>query len=98
MLAKTLSYSQARANFAETLNDVEDNRSIVIVRRANRPGVALISADELSSMMETVHLLRSPANARRLFDAIDRAEAEEGEPCPDIHALARELGFGQEES
>lgn len=28
MLPKTLSYSQARANFAETLNDVEDNRSM----------------------------------------------------------------------
>ncbi|MEO0377087.1 MAG: type II toxin-antitoxin system prevent-host-death family antitoxin [Cyanobacteria bacterium P01_A01_bin.17] len=98
MLSKTLSYSQTRANLAETLNDVEDNHSIVIVQRPHRPGVALISADELSSMMETVHLLRSPNNARRLFDAIDRAEAGEGEPCPSIHELAQELGFGEEES
>lgn len=98
MLSKTLSYSQARANFADTLNEVEDNRSIVVVQRPNRPGVALIAADELSSMMETVHLLRSPNNARRLFDAISRAEVGEGEPCTDIHQLAQEFGFGKEEA
>jgi antitoxin YefM len=98
MLSKTLSYSQARANFAETLNEVEDNRSIVVVQRPNRPGVALIAADELSSMMEALHLLRSPNNARRLYDAIARSEAGEGEPCPDIYGLAEELGLGKEDS
>ena len=98
MLSKTLSYGQTRADLAETLNDVEDNRSIVIFQRPNRPRVALIAADELSSMMETVHLLRSPANARRLFDAIARAEAGEGESCSNIHELAQGLGLGEEES
>ena len=97
MLSKTLSYSQARANFAETLNDVEDNRSIVIVQRPQRPGVALIAADELSSMMETIHLLRSPANANRLFDAITRAEAGKGTPAT-MDELAQELSFGEEEA
>ncbi|WP_236618804.1 type II toxin-antitoxin system Phd/YefM family antitoxin [Acaryochloris sp. CCMEE 5410] len=58
--------------------------------------MALIAADELSSMMETVHLLRSPANATRLFDAIARAEAGEGQHTT-LNELTQELGFGEEE-
>lgn len=47
-------------------------------------------------MMETVHLLRSPANATRLFDAIARAEAGEGQHTT-LNELTQELGFGEEE-
>lgn len=38
----------------------------------------MISAEELSSLQETAHLLRSPANARRLLRALDRALAGKG--------------------
>lgn len=95
MLSKDISYTQVRANLAETLNDVEDNRSVVVVRRKGRPGVALIAEEELSSLMETVYLLRSPANARRLFEAIEEVKAGEYETADSIEALAEELGFEQ---
>ena len=77
MLSRDISYTEVRAKLADTLNDVEENHSIVIIRRRNRPGVALIAEDELTSLMETVHLLRSPANARRLFEAMDRIDDED---------------------
>jgi len=41
--------------------------------------VALIAADELSSLQETAHLLRSPVNAQRLLTALNRALAGEGQ-------------------
>ncbi len=42
--------------------------------------LALLAADELRSLLETVHLLRSPANADRLLRALRRAE--EGTETP----------------
>jgi antitoxin YefM len=96
MLSKDISYTQARANLTDTLNDVEDNRSIVVIRRKGRPGVALIAEDELTSLMETVHLLRSPTNAKRLFEAIEEVKAGNYEVIENIHALAEELGLEQE--
>jgi antitoxin YefM len=96
MLSKDITYTQARANLAETLNDVEENRSVVVIRRRGRPGVALIAEEELSSLMETVHLLRSPANAQRLLDAISEVKTGSYETAPSIEALAEELGLEQE--
>jgi len=62
MLSEEKTYSQARQNLASTLDDVVDNTVIVIKRRSGKD-VALIAADELSSLMETVHI--APKNARR---------------------------------
>ncbi len=66
-------YSRARAEFASLMDRVSDDREVVIVRRRDRPPVAMIAADELASLMETAHLLRSPANAERLLAALGRA-------------------------
>jgi antitoxin YefM len=68
-----ISYSQARQKLASLLDDVTDDREVVIIRRRNREPAALIAADELVSLTETAHLLRSPANATRLLEALARA-------------------------
>jgi len=60
-----VSYSQARQRLASLLDEVADDREIVIIRRRNGESAALIAADELVSLTETAHLLRSPANASR---------------------------------
>lgn len=96
MLSKDISYTQVRANLTDTLNDVEDNRSIVVIRRKGKPGVALIAEDELTSLMETVHLLRSPTNAKRLFEAVEEVKSGDYEVTENIQALAEELGLEQE--
>jgi antitoxin YefM len=67
------SYSNARENFASLLKQVEEDREIVIITRKGHGDVALIAADELSSLLETKHLLSSPANARRLLEALQEA-------------------------
>jgi antitoxin YefM len=56
------------------LDRVSKNSEIVIINRRNKPDVALISKEELYSLLETVYLLRSPQNAKELFQAIDESK------------------------
>jgi antitoxin YefM len=65
------SYTQARDNFVKVLEQVEQGDSIVVVQRRGHADVAMIAADELSALLEEVYLLRSPANAKRLFEALE---------------------------
>ena len=74
-----ISYSQARQKLASLLDDVTNDREIVIIRRRNGESAALIAADELVGLTETAHLLRSPVNATRLLQALARALKGEGQ-------------------
>lgn len=80
MLSQETTYSQARANLASLLDKVVDERQIVVIKRRNNKNVALISEDELSSLLECVYLLRSPENAKRLFRALKWADSTEEVP------------------
>lgn len=75
----TATYRHLRENLAEIWDRVEDTQEPVIVRRKGHQDMALIPADELESLRETAHLLRSPKNARRLLEAIARAVSGEVE-------------------
>lgn len=66
-------YTNARANFAGLCDEVTENREIVVIRRRNGSKVAMIAADELQSLVESAHLMRSPKNAERLLAALERA-------------------------
>ena len=92
MLSRETTYSQARANLATLLDRVYDERQIVVIKRRNQKNVALIAEDELSSLLESVYLLRSPENAKRLFRALEWAESGEGIP-QSIEELKQELAF-----
>ena len=74
-------YTQARSNLAKLFDQVTQDREVVIISRRGAEPVAIIAADELSGLLETVHLLRSPANARRLLTALARVSAS---PLSDI--------------
>ena len=89
-------YTQARAGLARLFDRVTQDRDTVIVRRRKGEPVAIIAADELESLTETAHLLRSPKNAERLFSALARARARAGRP-ESLEDLRRELGVGEEE-
>jgi len=87
-------YSQARANLKDLLDEVADSREPVIIRRRGGNDVALIAADELQSLIETAHLLRSPANAERLLRALRRAQRGGGRP-ESLDKLRRSLGLDE---
>ena len=76
---KTLSYTESRARYAEVLDSVVNDREEVVITRAGHEPVVLMSLADFESLRETAYLLRSPANARRLLDAMERLEAGRGE-------------------
>jgi len=88
-MAAETTYTNLRENLASILNRVADQQETVIVRRRGSRDVALVPADELAGLMETAHLLRSPANARRLLTALHRAEQGKGKRA-DVAELRRE--------
>lgn len=71
---RTMSYSESRARYAETLNAVVDDREEVVITRAGHDPVVIVALDDYQSLKEAAYLLRSPENARRLLAAIDRLE------------------------
>ncbi|MDG4864078.1 type II toxin-antitoxin system prevent-host-death family antitoxin [Streptomyces sp. T-3] len=73
---RTMTYTESRAKYAETLNAVVDDREEVIVTRAGREPVVIVALDEYESLKETAYLLRSPENARRILQSI--ADLEDG--------------------
>jgi antitoxin YefM len=69
-----MSASEARKRLFPLIEQVNDDQEPVEI--VSESGVAyLVSADQWRSLMETAHLLRSPANAERLLRSIADAEA-----------------------
>ncbi len=85
-------YTQARANLAALLDSVTDDQEVVIIQRRGAADVALIAADELQSLFETAHLLRSPVNAERLLRALNRAQ-QQTTSAQSIASLRAEVGL-----
>ena len=69
----TATYSHFREHLAEIWNQVEDSQDPIIITRRDHQDLALIPADELASLREIAHLLRSPRNAARLLAALTRS-------------------------
>lgn len=71
---KTLSYTESRARYAEVLDAVVNDREEVVITRAGHEPVVIVSLEDFESLRETAYLMRSPTNARRLIDAMERLE------------------------
>jgi antitoxin YefM len=69
-----VSYSQLRNNLASYMDQVCDDRAPLFVTRQNARGVVLMSEEDYEGLMETVHLLKSPANATHLLRSIKEAD------------------------
>lgn len=93
-MAIETTYTQARAAFAKLCDAVTEDRETVIIHRRGAEDVALIAADELRSLRETAHLLRSPKNAERLLGAVARARSRVGKP-QSVDELRREIGLDE---
>lgn len=75
---RTMTYTESRAKYAETLDSVVENREEVVITRAGHEPVVMVSLDDYESLKETAYMLRSPENARRLLTAIERLESGGG--------------------
>ncbi len=74
------SYTDARKNLASLLTRVEEENSIAVITRRGHKDIAILPAEELTSLVESLHLLRSPENARRLFAALSESMARDSQP------------------
>ena len=74
---------------------LELERAGVIVTRQGKPSVVILSLEDYEALTETADLLRSPANARRLLDAIDELNAGKGrEHALNDEAAVRDPSMG----
>ncbi|MCW2676516.1 MAG: type toxin-antitoxin system prevent-host-death family antitoxin [Modestobacter sp.] len=79
---RTMSYSESRARYAQTLDSVIDDREEVVITRAGHDPVVMVALEDYESLKEAAYLLRTPANARRLLASIERLENGQGAQRP----------------
>ena len=73
-----ITYTEARANLANTITRVCDDHDPVIITKKSDKSVVMISLEDYESMEETAYLLRSPKNAQRLLESIRELESGNG--------------------
>ncbi|MEG3172363.1 type II toxin-antitoxin system prevent-host-death family antitoxin [Sphingomonas sp. ZB1N12] len=79
---QTVSYSEAQENLKAVLDKVVADRAPVMITRQRGENVVLISASEWAGMEETLYLLHSPKNAKRLLEAVRGFEADDPAAVP----------------
>ena len=73
-----ISYTAARENLASTMDRVCTDHTPVIITRNRDQSVVMLSLEDFESLEETAYLMRSPANAKRLIEAIQALESGKG--------------------
>ena len=68
-------FTEFRTGLKKFLDNVEKNNEILIIKRSSGKGTVMMSLDEYNSIMETLHLLSSKANADRLYESINQMKA-----------------------
>jgi len=71
-------YTEFRTDLKKFLDEVEDNNETLIVKRGIGKGAVVISLNEYNSIIETMHLLSSRANAERLYESIQQLKEGKG--------------------
>ncbi|NCD34901.1 MAG: type II toxin-antitoxin system prevent-host-death family antitoxin [Spartobacteria bacterium] len=75
---KAITYTSARQNLANTMQNVCDDHDPVIITRNRDQAVVMMSLDDFEALEETAYLLRSPENAKRLRHSIEQLRAGKG--------------------
>lgn len=75
---RMMNYTESRKRYAEILDSVTEDRDPVIITRSGHESVVMVSLDDYESLRETAYLMRSPANARRILDAMEELDAGAG--------------------
>lgn len=84
----SISYSDLRAHLKDALDNVCENHIPLLVTRRSGDDVVILSRNDYESLEETAYLLRSPANAKRLIEALS---SEKAVTFSDMEALRNEI-------
>lgn len=77
---EVLNYTEFRRNLAKSLDMVNDDAETVVVSRTKGKNVVVMGLAEYNSIMETLHLLSTSANQKRLAESIDQLHSGKAVP------------------
>ena len=83
---RTINFSEARSNLKAVLDQVVDDADVTVITRRDADDVVVMSLDSWNSWRETLHLMSSPANAKRLLESIAALDAGRGKERRLVHA------------
>ena len=89
---RVIGFSEARESFKAVLDRVEADADVTLITRRSAQDAVVMSLDTYNSLIETVHLLRSPANAAHLQRSLEQADRGELLSHPLIDADQRDAG------
>ena len=69
---RVVNFSDARNRLKSVLDQVVEDHDYTIISRRDSDDAVVMSLDHFNALMETVHLLKSPANAGHLAKSIDQ--------------------------
>ena len=72
---RVISFSDARNKLKSVLDQVVSDANYTIITRRDSEDAVVMSLDHFNGLMETVHLLKSPANAAHLSKSIKQYHA-----------------------
>jgi antitoxin YefM len=79
---RVMTYSEVRNNFKQVLDTTIDDADVTIIHRRDNEDAVLMGRAHYESLLETLHLLSSPANARALAEALAQDRAGLAQPHP----------------
>jgi len=95
-MSTEITYPEAEANLDNLCDRTVETGEVIVITRPNGKNVVLISEAELESLLETLYLLRSPANATRLLTALKRAKSRVTQPQT-LDEICKSFGINQED-
>ena len=69
---RVINFSDARGRFKSDIDQVIEDADYTVIARRDAPDAVVMSLDSFNGLMETVHLLKSPANAAHLAQSIQQ--------------------------
>ncbi|MDB5757573.1 MAG: YefM antitoxin [Burkholderia sp.] len=75
-----VNFSDARNNLKDVIDRVVQDADVTVITRRDAPDAVLMSLDQYNSLLETVHLLSSHANAAHLARSLSELRAGQDQP------------------
>ena len=69
---RIVSFSEARNGLKKLIDEVVEDADVTVISRRDAPDAVMMSLDTFNGWMETVHLLKTPANATHLSKSIQQ--------------------------
>lgn len=94
---RIINFSDARSSLRSVIDQVVADADVTVIARRDAPDAVVMSFDHYSGLMETVHLLSSPANAAHLAKSIAQARAGQAQHRELIDVPDEEIKNAQRE-